>query len=232
MKKTWDISEYQQSFLKYKEFYPFSLLNDEYFTSFGPEYPKYHDEDDSDKLPEKPIKIKYFYSKEHSTCFCGEVSYVELDTFEENVSSLSVRSFFEDEGLLFFGKKTKKINKSQVKKGDTVFLIRSKILNYNEDIPVVEEETKIIPFYLSSLLKFEKLKNESITNPVSECFVCKKQTENLLKCGNCLAVKYCSQPCQKTDWINHKYFCQISPIYNEIMKSVFGEVFQNFKCMK
>ncbi|KAG0642158.1 hypothetical protein HOY80DRAFT_881952 [Tuber brumale] len=40
-----------------------------------------------------------------------------------------------------------------------------------------------------------------------KCRVCGK-TENLMRCGRCKKVEYCSGACQKTDWKEHKVGCK------------------------
>ncbi|PWW71923.1 hypothetical protein C7212DRAFT_109027, partial [Tuber magnatum] len=40
-----------------------------------------------------------------------------------------------------------------------------------------------------------------------KCRVCRK-TENLMRCGRCKKVEYCSGACQKVDWKEHKVGCK------------------------
>ncbi|KAJ7060326.1 hypothetical protein C8F01DRAFT_1231577 [Mycena amicta] len=39
------------------------------------------------------------------------------------------------------------------------------------------------------------------------CFVCKKPSEELLRCSGCRTIHYCSRECQKQDWKSHKSIC-------------------------
>lgn len=42
----------------------------------------------------------------------------------------------------------------------------------------------------------------------SECVTCHKSEGELMLCGGCKAVAYCSRDCQRQDWANHKTFCK------------------------
>ena len=48
---------------------------------------------------------------------------------------------------------------------------------------------------------------ESKTTIDSRCVACNKTT-NLLFCGNCRRVGYCSKDCQRRDWATHKHVCE------------------------
>ena len=41
--------------------------------------------------------------------------------------------------------------------------------------------------------------------PPTQCSVCKQASTSL--CGRCRAVAYCSVPCQRADWRDHKKHC-------------------------
>ena len=190
----WGISEYYESYSKYKDIYPCSILNDRYFTSHSNDQSQEEEGlfESSDKL-KKNDNLKF--PQENLTCYCAQVLYVEIENnFLSANISLTVQNFRDrDEVLIFFGEKSRKPNKDDVKKGDSICFFREKNSHSQE---VIKEEWKIIPFSLLDLLKFEKIKNETITNPIKECFVCKKKTKDFMKCGSCLAVRYCSQNCK------------------------------------
>lgn len=40
------------------------------------------------------------------------------------------------------------------------------------------------------------------------CHTCNKPHGNMLRCGKCKFVYYCSRECQKVDWKDHKHMCQ------------------------
>ena len=45
------------------------------------------------------------------------------------------------------------------------------------------------------------------TSLVKSCWNCKKQSNSLKQCGNCIGIFYCSRECQVTDWKQHKTEC-------------------------
>ena len=47
----------------------------------------------------------------------------------------------------------------------------------------------------------------SKTNSVKSCWHCKKQSNSLKQCADCIGIFYCSRECQVTDWKQHKTEC-------------------------
>ena len=76
-------------------------------------------------------------------------------------------------------------------------------------------EEKEIKYKIENKVNEEKEKNEEEQKTVDKeikqinkfCLNCKIENVELLKCGQCKKVNYCSFNCQKQDWPNHKKIC-------------------------
>lgn len=64
----------------------------------------------------------------------------------------------------------------------------------------------------------EKKENNSTPSAKLACNACGKSDVELLKCGGCGNVRYCSSDCQKKDWKNHKPNCNFKPKATEKIK--------------
>jgi MYND finger len=67
------------------------------------------------------------------------------------------------------------------------------------------------------------INRSKMTSPINSCSYCKKQSEILKQCANCINVFYCSRECQVSDWKYHKTEC--TDIF-------FADMFQTFETIQ
>ena len=85
--------------------------------------------------------------------------------------------------------------------------VNAKILQATKDGPSCEKEKLSPSAYLKGRYK-QNASRDAKEEMKACCNKCGKTNVNLLKCGRCLSVFYCSKECQKTDHVTHKKECK------------------------
>ena len=61
-----------------------------------------------------------------------------------------------------------------------------------------------------------------------QCAACQKELTEVLKCGGCGQVYYCSQSCQKANWAEHKKVCNFKPTPKPETTEIFIKLIVNY----
>lgn len=85
----------------------------------------------------------------------------------------------------------------------------------NERLEELLSDTARSISFLEDYIRLPEATRTTVTcvkiSPSMSCKVCSEPKEKLNICSGCRLVSYCSQECQKADWLAHKNFCKKHP---------------------